>query len=315
MRYRSLISALVSAALVLGACSSNTPATSPTPNGTLGSSAGTSLPPGATATLPSIGPTPSGVSGTPGATDTPTPGPTDTPGPTATPKPPRPLPTYVRNGKRKDKKIALTFDADMYPFMYADRANYTEYDARVIQLIKDSGIHATIFLNGLYVKAYPDLIKQLAKLPGIELANHSWDHAGFQACNNTTPIQPPLTKTTEITKVADIVKSTTGIDVHWFRPPGGCHSESDLTLIQSLGEWAVGWDCYFGDSLGWNGPQEVANVQNTCQKGSIVVTHLDNTRYHPGIYDALKVLIPWWKNNGWDVVNVGELLGQPTPKP
>ena len=65
----------------------------------------------------------------------------------------------------------------------------------------------------------------------------------------------------------------------------------------------------------WSASQQVASVENGCGRGSIVVTHINGAPYHPNVYEALKVLIPWWKSHGWQVVNIGTLLGVPTPKP
>ena len=318
MQPRRLISLLVAVVLAAGACSSDTITTSPTPSGPPGSaSAGQSQRPTPSGVAPTTGPEGTPTTGSPGpsATATPVPSPTGT-GPSPTPKPPKPLPGYITHGKRNAKVLALTFDADMYPFMYADRNSYTEYDPRVIKLIEDNHLHATIFVNGLYVKAYPDLIAELAKQPGIEIGNHTWDHAGWTTCNNTTPIQAPLTKATEISKVEDIVKQTVGYQPVWFRYPGGCYGgASDLNLVKSYGEWPVGWSCYFGDPLLWSAAKQIQSVETGCSNGSIVITHLDNTRYHPNIYEALKALIPWWKKNGWTIVNISELMGQTPPKP
>lgn len=319
MRSRSFVSALLAVALVAGACSSDT-TTSPTPAGPQSSATtGQSQLPTASGVAPSTSPVASAGTGSPapGASETPAPSPTDSPDASPTPRPPKPLPAYITHGRRKgtDKVIALTFDADMYPFMYATKDSYHEYDPRVIKLIEDNHLHATIFVNGLYVRAYPDLIAELAKQPGIEIGNHTWDHADWTGCSD--PAAPSLSnKKTEISKVDAIVKQVTGKDIDWFRYPGGCYGgSSDLNLVKSYGEWPVGWDCYFGDPLGWSTAQQVKNVQNTCQNGSIVITHLDNTRYHPNIYEALKVLIPWWKKNGWTVVNMTELMGRSPPKP
>jgi peptidoglycan-N-acetylglucosamine deacetylase len=222
---------------------------------------------------------------------------------------------YVTHGKRNQKWIALTFDADMYPWMYVKRKSVPEFDPRIIKLLKDTQTPATIFLNGLYVKAYPALVKELARQPNIELANHSWDHAGWVNCTNTTPIPRPLTKTTEVTKVEEIINQVTGIKVRYFRYPGGCYGGADLDLVKSLGERPIGWDCYFGDSLNWSARQQIASVKSNCQPGSIVITHLNGAPYHSGVYEALKVLIPWWKANGWEVVNIGTMLDAPTQRP
>jgi peptidoglycan-N-acetylglucosamine deacetylase len=306
----------------LTACTSTTVPASPTPPTGRGSP-----PPGATGLstpIPTTDVSPAPGGATPSPTVETTPGTTDTPGPTASPtpsvtphptKPPPVWPSYITHGKRNKKVIALTFDADMYPFMYAERNQYTEYDPRVIKLLEDQDIPATIFLNGLYVKAYPDLIKELVKEdPNIELGNHTWDHAGWTStCTNTTPIAAPMTKAKEISKAADIIKSDTGVKVKYFRYPGGCYGGGDISVVKSLGEIPIGWDCYFGDPLGWSAQQQIASVETGCQNGSIVITHLNGPRFHPNIYQALKALLKYWKRNGWTIVNVGTLLSMPTP--
>jgi peptidoglycan/xylan/chitin deacetylase (PgdA/CDA1 family) len=272
---------------------------------------GPSLPPGATPATTSDGAS-SSPSLAPGASPIPTPVPSATPSPTHRGGSSM---AYVTHGKRNQKWIALTFDADMYPWMYVQRGSVPEFDPRIIKLLKDTQTPATIFLNGLYVKAYPDLVRQLAKQPNIELANHSWDHAGWVTCTNTTPIRRPMTKTTEVTMVQDIVKQVTGVRVRYFRYPGGCYGGGDLDLVKSLGERPIGWDCYFGDSLGWTASRQIASVESNCQQGSIVITHLNGPPYHSGVYEALKVLLPWWKAHGWRVVNIGTMLDAPTQRP
>jgi peptidoglycan/xylan/chitin deacetylase (PgdA/CDA1 family) len=253
------------------------------------------------------------------STETPEPGSSETPGPGKTPKPPKPLDAYVTHGKRngEPKRIALTFDADMYPFMYDERNTRPEYDPRIIKLIKENGLHATIFATGLYLKAYPEIIKDLAEQPGIEIGNHSWDHGAWPGCHDRDPLAPPVTdKKAEITKAAKIIEETVGYAPDWFRFGGFCYSgTNDLDLVKEQGEWPIGNDCFFGDSAGWSTAQQVASVQNGCRNGSIVVTHLNSERYHPNVAEALKQLIPWWKDNGFEVVNVSELLGQKPPKP
>lgn len=314
------------AALVIAACSSNTPPT-PTPSAVPSLAAGgptigasTSEPSsglaGSPGTSESAGPTPDATAtaeGSPGSGDG---GPSASP----TPKPskgPKPLPPYVTKGpkgKNGEKVLALTFDADMYPFMYPTHDTTNKYDPRVIKLIEDNDLHATIFANGLYVKAFPDLIKELSKQPGIEIANHSWDHGAWPGCAARDPAAPPVTdKKAEITKAAKIIEDTVGYKPDWFRFGGFCYgSTSDLDLVKSQGEWPVGNSCFFGDSARYTAAEQIASVK-ACPNGGIVVTHLNNGVYHPNIYEALKGLIPWWKANGWTIVNITELMGQGPP--
>jgi len=324
---RPAVATLIAAALIIGACSSN-PASTPT-------------------AVPTEAPTPTDVASDPGVapsvsldprafvTDPPDPevspsaspnarssAPTDGgPQESATPKPtkaPKPLSDYITRGpkgKNGEKRLALTFDADMYPFMYPTHDTTNKYDPRVVKLIEDNGLHATIFANGLYVKAFPDLIKELSKQPGIEIANHSWDHGAWPGCAGRDPAAPAVTdKKAEITKAAKIIEDTVGYKPQWFRFGGFCYGgTADLDLVKAQGEWPVGNSCFFGDSAAYTAAQQIASVK-ACPNGGIVVTHLNNGVYHPNIYEALKALIPWWKANGWTIVNVTELMGQSPPE-
>jgi peptidoglycan/xylan/chitin deacetylase (PgdA/CDA1 family) len=328
---RPSIAVLIVAALVVGACSSNPAATptavptaAPTPT-ELVTGPGVA-PTDSTAPVATPDSSPSGTDG-PGSAPTGSPvavssAPTDGgPQESAPPNPtkaPKPLDAYVTRGpkgKHGEKRLALTFDADMYPFMYPTAQTTNKYDPRVIKLIEDNHLHATIFANGLYVKAFPDLIKELSQQPGIEIANHSWDHGAWPGCASRDPAAPPVTdKKAEITKAAKIIQDTVGYKPDWFRFGGFCYgSTSDLDLVKAQGEWPVGNSCFFGDSARWTAAQQIASVKG-CPNGGIVVTHLNNSVYHPNIYEALKALIPWWKANGWTIVNVTELMGQGPPQ-
>ncbi|HEU4572784.1 MAG TPA: polysaccharide deacetylase family protein [Candidatus Limnocylindrales bacterium] len=225
------------------------------------------------------------------------------------------LPSDISHGSRTRRRIALTFDADMYPWMYAERGRVSLVDPRIVTLLEQTGTPATVFLNGLFVRAYPSLVRRLAADPRIELANHSWDHAGWTAsCPNTTGIAPPMTRRTEVTRTASIIEATTGVAPRFFRFPGFCRTPAQVALVRSLGEVSISSDCYFGDTLLWSTARQVASVQRGCRPGSIVVTHLNGAPYHPNVYEALRVLIPWWKAHGWTVVNVGMMLGvEPVP--
>jgi len=242
-------------------------------------------------------------------------------GSSPTPRPPaarsvKNMPLYVSNGPAKNKWIALTFDADMYPFMYAARSGTPEVDTRIIDLLEKTNTPATFFLNGLWAKAYPDIVKRLAKNPDFQLGNHSWDHADWTStCADSLshPISPPMTRTTEVTQTADLIEQLTGVQPQFYRFPGGCHGTSDTQLVRKFGETGIGWSCFFGDTMRWTTAQQVASVQHGCGRGSIVVTHINGAPYHPNVYEALKVLIPWWKSHGWTVVTVGTLFNVARP--
>jgi peptidoglycan-N-acetylglucosamine deacetylase len=225
-----------------------------------------------------------------------------------------PLPDYINRGSPRRKWIALTIDADMYPWMYAERDRVSLIDLRIVDLLERTHTPATIFLNGLFAQAYPDVVERLAADPTIELGNHSWDHAGWTAgCPESSPIAAPMTKRSEVTRTAGIVAQLTGRAPQFFRFPGFCRAGADVRLVLSLGEVPVGAGCAFGDTFGWSARRQVTAVQEGCGRGSIVVTHLNGAPYHPNVYEALETLIPWWKSHGWTIVNVGQMFSLQSP--
>ena len=199
---RPAVAALIAAALIVGACSSN-PASTPTPVPTVVPRRQPPSPPDPGAAADGIARSArirDGSVGSPiGLAVRHRRSPARPPRPTAVPRNPRRPSRRRRQSRcpptsRADRRASTarsgsrcTFDADMYPFMYPTAQTTNKYDPRVIKLIEDNGLHATIFANGLYVKAFPDLIKELSKQPGIEIANHSWDHGAWPGCHEPRP--------------------------------------------------------------------------------------------------------------------------------
>jgi peptidoglycan/xylan/chitin deacetylase (PgdA/CDA1 family) len=266
-------------------------------------------------------------SGSPGATDPPGPSPSPAPTPSPSAKPSKHRRSggtrgtgtpggYIWHGPSDQKWLALTFDLDLRPGMDAVRNTTRWYDPRIIDLLETTGTHATIFMNGLFAKAYPEIVRRLAANPNLELANHSWDHADWTVpcTGNDQPMRPPMTKRREVLKSARKIEEVSGIRVRYFRFPAFCKSAADVRLVNSLGETPIGTSCAFGDGLDYSSRRQVQNVKATCGRGSIVVTHLNGPPYHHGVYEALRQLLPWWEKHGWRIVTVGTLIGAPTPR-
>jgi len=193
--------------------------------------------------------------------------------------------------------------------MYAQRNRVSLVDLRIVDLLERTRTPATVFVNGLFAKAYPALIQRLARDPWIELANHSWDHAGWTpSCPAMIPISAPMTRRLEVTMTAQIVARLTGIHLTYFRFPAFCGTSADVAFVHALGETVIGSTCFFGDSRHWSAALQVASVERGCGWGSIVVAHLNGPPYGPNTHEALATLIPWWRAHSWRVVTVGTLL-------
>jgi peptidoglycan/xylan/chitin deacetylase (PgdA/CDA1 family) len=118
---------------------------------------------------------------------------------------------YVAAGR---PRLALTFDDGPHP----------EYTAKLLDTLRDAGLHATFFVVGRDAARSPDLIRRIAG-EGHELGNHTWSH-GEPA--RTSPRQ----FLDEVRRTDELLLSLTGSIPQTMRPPKG-----ELNWSKLLGLW------------------------------------------------------------------------------
>ena len=220
----------------------------------------------------------------------------------------------ISHGPRDRRWVALTFDADMTPGMLqllrSGRVR-SWYDAPIVRYLRRTRTPATIFVSGLWAETYPGVVRSLGRDPLFELANHSWDHAGWAgACYGLPAVRGTRRKRREVTWTADIVRRLTGRRLRWFRFPGGCHTAADVRLVESLGERVVQWDVISGDAY-LRDPAAVAQqVLRLVRPGSIVVMHLVGAPNTPATAGAVRRIVPALRERGYRPVILSRLLFQ-----
>ena len=134
----------------------------------------------------------------------------------------RELPIYCV--QTDQKKIALTFDA----------AWGNEDTADLLSILARNQIHATFFLTGSWVDAYPDDVKAIAAA-GHDIGNHSQTH----------PEMSTLSKEQirdELMQVHKNVKELTGQNMCFFRPPYGDYNNLLIQTATECGYLSIQWD-------------------------------------------------------------------------
>lgn len=185
-------------------------------------------------------------------------------------------------------KVALTFDDGGSSYRVT----------RILEILKENGVHSTFFLNGDWIDSNPQLIQRITE-DGHEVANHSYSHPVFSWLG-------PDEIETELASTEAAVKRTTGQPISkYFRPPYGDYNSSVVETVKSLGyEAIILWNV---DTRDWSGvsAQTIINtVLNQVAGGSIVLFHLHAT----GTPDALSELIPTLKAQGYLLTTIGNLL-------
>jgi len=159
-------------------------------------------------------------------------------------------------GPADEKVVALTFDDGPNP----------PYTDRILDVLARERVHATFFLVGRAVAAYPTVVRREV-LAGNALGNHSWEHEHL-IVRTRTQVRASLQRTD------DAIYRATGTHTGIMRPPFGARDWMVLEVARKMGYTPVMWSVpLVGD---WENPpagviaqRVLANVRD----GSIVVLH------------------------------------------
>ena len=182
--------------------------------------------------------------------------------------------------------VALTFD---------DGPNLNATPAVLAKLHKH-GVPATFFVIGDYINPESEIMMRLAHDMGCEIGNHSRSHSHMPELS-AQQIRDEIDYTSR--RIADI----TGQEVTLFRPP---YIEISDTMWQEIGlTFICGTNCE-----DWNPdvtPQERAQRQlDQVHDGGILLMHdFYGNMLTP---EALDILIPALKAQGYELVTVSELF-------
>lgn len=211
-----------------------------------------------------------------------------------------------------DKKVvALTFDADMTPYMKKQLDNgkvKSYYNSDVVEILKKEHVPATLFLTGMWAEIYKKEARSLATNPLFEIANHSYSHPGFSSpCWGLAKVSVGQ-KRLEIIKAQLAITKATGATPTLFRFPGGCRTQPDVDLVSNNNLKVIGWDISSTDAFNKNSTSIYKTVMSKIKNGSIVVFHLHGGANAPTTAPALKRIITSLKKQNYEFTKVGDFV-------
>jgi len=207
--------------------------------------------------------------------------------------------------------VALTFDLDMSPWMVAElRAGRVKswVNQEALTLLQQSGIHATLFMTGMWAEVNPELARRLAASPQFEIGNHSYAHAAYHL---------PCYRLAGLTRaglVADLgasqatIERITGVRPVYFRFPGGCYDPAALDVVHGAGLIPVQWTLNSGDAFNPYAQQIAWTVVHGVRPGAIVMMHLHGGPNAPASGAALRIILPAMRQMGYQFMTLTELL-------
>ena len=187
------------------------------------------------------------------------------------------------------RKIALTFDDGPHPV----------YTAQILDLLREYDARATFFVIGSNAAQYPDLLQREAA-EGHEIGNHTYTH-----CRMTKATRASLGQ--EILQCENVVEELTDERPDLFRPPEGKCTAMISDLAKSLDYRIVLWRI---DTLDWkHRPADVIadEVLSGVTSGDIILFH-DYVGGKSQTVEALRIILPALREQGYDMVTVSELL-------
>ena len=197
--------------------------------------------------------------------------------------------------KQEEKLIALSFD---------DGPNETT-TAQVLDLLQEHDIPASFFVIGQFINE--NTAKQMTRAIslGCEVQNHSLTHTMM------TQLSPEEVEE-EVRKTDELIEKYTGTKPWLFRPPFIDHNESMHQTIEHTFICGVGCEDWVPERTA---QERYDAIMATVKDGDILLLH-DFTGNEPTV-EALKMLIPELKKQGYTFVTVSELykLKGITPTP
>ena len=199
----------------------------------------------------------------------------------------------IKKGNNDKKIIALTFDDG------PDK----DYTPQILDILKKNDVKATFFVVGENVKLNSEIIKRQYD-EGHEIGNHTFTHINVSK-NGYDNIYK------EINNTQKLVKDIIGIEPKIFRPPYRAISKSMCNIVKEKNMNIVLWSDL--DSRDWSNPGTyyiVDTITSKIQNGTIILLHDYNklrTKKSQTI-QALEIVIPKLKENGYKFVTVSELI-------
>lgn len=197
-------------------------------------------------------------------------------------------------------RVALTFDME-----HPDRPPESRVSERILETLAAAGMHATMFVQGRWAEAYPELVRRIAD-DGHLIGNHSHYHVRM-------PLLTRAGMATDVSSAARAIHAACGVDPRpWFRCPFGVADRGTRVsgVLARLGYRDVGWHVSSDDWDARSGADVEARVLDGVASngdGSIVLLH----GWPPATAAALPNLIERLIDRGATFVTVDALTEIP----
>ena len=171
----------------------------------------------------------------------------------------------------------------------------SQHTERLMQILKERGIHATFFVVGRQVKAHPELIVRLQQ-EGHEIGNHTYSHRSLRHLSVDA-------QRAEILSVQTALQNL-GVESRYIRPPYGNFDANTVAIAKSLGSDIMMWSI---DSMDWSKKASIENMKTLVSGQKLRGVFLFHDTHEQTI-DALPAILDHLIADGCQFVTVSEYL-------
>ncbi len=187
------------------------------------------------------------------------------------------------------KQVAITFDDG------PDESNTGE----ILNVLSKYNSKASFFFIGSKIEKHQELAKEVC-YGRHTIGNHTFTHA------NNFPIKSKKAIKVEIEKAQEIIKSVTGKDNVYFRPPFGVTNPTIAKAIKGLNLKVIGWSIRSFDTVHKSKEQTLKRVLSKIKGGDIILLHDTTT----GIAWITEQILKHLEQNGLKAVSIEEFLAK-----
>ncbi len=200
------------------------------------------------------------------------------------------------------KIVFLTFDA-------CGGARGSGADTRIVKLLRQEKVPATLFINSRWIDANPKLFADLARDPLFSIQNHGFTHHPLSVTGRSVygiaGTASPREVYGEIMGCDAKIAALTGKHPRFFRSGTAYYDDVAVKIASDLGYTIAGFDV-LGDGGATFSAEKIEAAAHHIRPGSIVIYHMNKPK--KATFAGLARVIPKLKSRGWRFARLEEYL-------
>ena len=199
-----------------------------------------------------------------------------------------------------EKVVALTLDA-------CGSAKGKGVDARLLEFLIARQIPATLFINGRWIDANPELFRKLAANPLFEIANHGIRHKPASTSSRSIYGIAGTGNIGEVVEEIELnarkIEAISGTRPKLYRSGTAYYDEIAVQISQGLGHEVAGFSLLGDAGATWSASQVRAALLKAVP-GDIALLHMN----HPeaGTGEGIMAAVPELQRRGFRFVRMSE---------